>query len=204
MKDPLFNPINIGGLEIKNRIYLPAMHLNMAQEYKVTEQLVEFYAERARGGVGMISVGYATVDELSGSTMNIGAHKDEFIPGLGELADGIKSHGARSAVQLNHAGRYNFSFFTGGKTPVAPSPIPSRMTKETPRELTVEEIEGIVESFAQAARRVQEAGFDAVEVLVEPAISSPNFCLPSPINEPMNTGDPMKTGCVLAARSCSG
>ena len=86
-------------------------------------------------------------------------------PDSSELADGIKAHGARSAVQLNHAGRYNFSFFTGGKKPVAPSPIPSRMTKETPRELTMEEIEEIVESFAQAARRVQEAGFDAVEVL---------------------------------------
>jgi len=165
MKDPLFNPITIGGLEIKNRIYLPAMHMNMAEDYKVTEQLVEFYAERARGGVGMISVGYATVDELSGSTMNIGAHKDEFIPGLKDLADGIKNHGARSAVQLNHAGRYNFSFFTGGKKPVAPSPVPSRMTKETPRELKIEEIKEIVDSFAQAARRVKEAGFDAVEVL---------------------------------------
>ena len=165
MKDPLFNPIRIGGLEVKNRIYLPAMHMNMAKDYKVTERLVDFYAERARGGVGMISVGYATVDDLSGSTMNIGAHKDEFIPGLRDLADHIKRHGARSAVQLNHAGRYNFSFFTGGKMPVAPSPIPSRMTKETPRELTLEEIKEIIESFAQAARRVQEAGFDAVEVL---------------------------------------
>ena len=165
MKDPLFNPIKIGGLEVKNRIYMPAMHMNMAEDYKVTEQLVEFYAERARGGVGMISVGYATVDELSGSTMNIGAHKDEFIPGLQKLADGIKDHGARSAVQLNHAGRYNFSFFTGGKKPVAPSAVPSRMTKETPRELNIEEIGEIVENFAQAARRVQEAGFDAVEVL---------------------------------------
>jgi len=165
MKDPLFNPIKIGGLEIKNRIYLPAMHMNMAEDYMVTEKLVEFYAERARGGVGMISVGYATVDELSGSTMNIGAHKDEFIPGLKQLADSIKENGARSAVQLNHAGRYNFSFFTGGKKPVAPSPVPSRMTKETPRELKIEEIGEIVESFAQAARRVKEAGFDAVEVL---------------------------------------
>jgi 2,4-dienoyl-CoA reductase (NADPH2) len=165
MKDPLFNPITIGGLEIKNRIYLPAMHMNMAEDYMVTEKLVDFYAERARGGVGMISVGYATVDELSGSTMNIGAHKDEFIPGLRQLADGIKENGARSAVQLNHAGRYNFSFFTGGKKPVAPSPVPSRMTKETPRELKIEEIVEIVESFAQAARRVKEAGFDAVEVL---------------------------------------
>jgi 2,4-dienoyl-CoA reductase-like NADH-dependent reductase (Old Yellow Enzyme family)/NADH dehydrogenase FAD-containing subunit len=165
MKDPLFNPIRIGGLEIKNRIYLPAMHLNMAQEYQITEQLVAFYAERARGGVGMISVGYATVDDLSGSTMNIGAHSDEFIPGLKQLADGIKENGARSVVQLNHAGRYNFSFFTGGKTPVAPSAVPSRMTKETPRELKIDEIKTIVESFAQAARRVKEAGFDAVEVL---------------------------------------
>jgi 2,4-dienoyl-CoA reductase (NADPH2) len=165
MKDPLFNPIKIGRLEVKNRIYLPAMHMNMAEDYLVTEKLVEFYAERARGGVGMISVGYATVDELSGSTMNIGAHKDEFIPGLRQLADAINENGARSAVQLNHAGRYNFSFFTGGKKPVAPSPVPSRMTKETPRELKIEEIGEIVESFAQAARRVQEAGFDAVEVL---------------------------------------
>jgi 2,4-dienoyl-CoA reductase (NADPH2) len=165
MKDPLFNPIKIGRLEVKNRIYLPAMHMNMAEDYLVTEKLVEFYAERARGGVGMISVGYATVDELSGSTMNIGAHKDEFIPGLRQLADAINENGARSAVQLNHAGRYNFSFFTGGKKPVAPSPVPSRMTKETPRELKIEEIGEIVESFAQAARRVKEAGFDAVEVL---------------------------------------
>ena len=110
MQDLLFRPITIGGLEIKNRIYLPAMHLNMAADYSVTEQLIDFYAERARGGVGMISVGYATVDELSGSTLNIGAHKDEFISGLTQLANGIKHYGSRCAVQLNHAGRYNFSF----------------------------------------------------------------------------------------------
>ena len=165
MRDPLFEAIFIGNLEIKNRIYLPAMHLNMAADYHVTEQLIDFYRERARGGVGMISVGYATVDELSGSTMNIGAHDDAFIPGLKDLAEGIKQNGARCAVQLNHAGRYNFSFFTGGKTPVAPSAIPSRLTKETPRELTIDEIETTLESFARAARRVQQAGFDAVEVL---------------------------------------
>jgi 2,4-dienoyl-CoA reductase (NADPH2) len=165
MQDPLFDPIRIGNLEVKNRIYLPAMHLNMAEDYEVTDRLVEFYAERARGGAGMISVGYATIDELSGSTLNIGAHKDEFIPGLKQLANGINENGARCAVQLNHAGRYNFSFFTGGKTPVAPSPIASRLTKETPRELTIEEIEEVIENFAQAASRVQQAGYDAVEVL---------------------------------------
>jgi 2,4-dienoyl-CoA reductase (NADPH2) len=165
MNDPIFQPIHIGTLEVKNRIYMPAMHLNMAENYEVTHRLIEFYAERAKGGAGMISVGFATIDELSGFHMNIGAHTDAFIPGLKRLADAIKDNGARSAVQLNHAGRYNFSFLAGGKQPVAPSPIASKLTKETPRELAIEEIRQIVDSFAKAAARVKQAGFDAVEVL---------------------------------------
>ena len=165
MQDPIFNPIFINKLEVKNRIYLPAMHLNMAEDYAITDRLVEFYAERARGGVGMISVGYATVDERSGWPMNIGAHADEYIPGLTKLAAGIKDNGARSVVQINHAGRYNFSFLMGGKKPVAPSPIASRLTKEVPRELEHHEIGEIIDCFAAAAARVKQAGFDAVEVL---------------------------------------
>ena len=165
MKDPLFEPIKINQLELKNRIYLPAMHLGMADNFEVTDQIVEFYAERARGGVAMICVGYATVDDLSGNTTNIGAHSDDFIPGLARLADAIKDNGARSCVQINHAGRYNFSFFLNGKQPVAPSAVASRMTGETPKALEKDEILQIIDNFAQAARRVKKAGFDAVEVL---------------------------------------
>jgi len=165
MNDPLFEPIEINKLNIKNRIYMPAMHLGMAENFQVTDRIIEFYAERARGGAGMICVGYATVDDLSGNTTNIGAHKDEFIDGLSRLADAIKGNGARSCVQINHAGRYNFSFFLDGKQPVAPSAIPSRMTKETPKELNLDEIQQIIDNFAQAAGRVKKAGFDAVEVL---------------------------------------
>ncbi len=165
MKDVLFEPVHIGDLEVKNRIYMPAMHMNMARDYQVTDTLVDFYAERARGGAGLITVGYATVDGLSGNTMNIGAHQDGFVPGLARLAKAIRENGARASVQLNHAGRYNFSFFLDGKEPVAPSAVASRMTRETPRELDVEEIEEIVRAFAQAALRVKTAGYDAVEVL---------------------------------------
>jgi len=165
MKDPIFEPIKIGSLEVANRIYMPAMHMGMAENFEVTDRLVDFYAERARGGPGMICVGYATIDELSGNIQNIGAHKDEFIPGLTRLADAIKEHGVPAAAQLNHAGRYNSSFFLDGKEPVAPSPIASRMTRETPRELGTEEIKEIIDSFAQAALRVKKAGYDAVEVL---------------------------------------
>ena len=165
MTDLLFQPITINRMEVKNRIFMPAMHMNMAGNYAVTDRLVDFYAERARGGAGMITVGYATVDELSGNPGNIGAHKDIYIPGLARLAAAIRDNGARSSVQLNHAGRYNHSMLMGGKQPLAPSAIASRLTRETPRELEIADIEAIIERFAQAAGRVKTAGFDAVEIL---------------------------------------
>ncbi len=165
MSDPLFNPIQINQLSVPNRIYMPAMHLGMANEFEVTDQIVDFYARRARGGPGMICVGYATVDELAGNTQNIGAHDDKFIPGLSRLAAAIKENGSLSAVQINHAGRYNFSFFLNGKQPVAPSAVASRMTKEVPKALEISEIKETIASFAAAAGRVKKAGFDAVEIL---------------------------------------
>ncbi|ACN13319.1 predicted NADH:flavin oxidoreductase/NADH oxidase [Desulforapulum autotrophicum HRM2] len=165
MRDPLLTPIKINHLEIKNRIYMPAMHLGMAEDYQVTDQLVAFYKERAAGGAGMICVGYATVDDRSGSTLNIGAHRDAYLPGLKRLATTIKENGAGSCCQLNHAGRYNFSFFIDGKQPVAPSAIASNLTREMPKTLEINEIKEIVASFAAAAGRVKAAGFDAVEIL---------------------------------------
>jgi 2,4-dienoyl-CoA reductase (NADPH2) len=165
MKDLVFEPIMINQTEIKNRIYLPAMHLGMTENYFITDRLIHFYEERAKGGAGMIAVGFATIDELSGNPLCIGAHTDEYIPGLTRLASAINNNGAISVAQINHAGRYTHSFLLDGKQPVAPSPIASRLTRETPRELPIEEIKQIVESFARAAERVKKAGFDGVEVL---------------------------------------
>lgn len=165
MSDPLFQKIYIGTVELKNRLYMPAMHLNMCKKFVVTEQLIEFYRERAKGGVGLISVGFATVDELSGNPTNIGAHLDAHLPGLSALASAIHAGGAKATVQLNHAGRYNSSLFLGGKKPVAPSPVPCRLTRETPEELSQEKIAETIQRFATAAGRVRDAGFDLVEVL---------------------------------------
>lgn len=165
MLDPLFQTLTIGSLELKNRIIMPAMHLNMSDDYRVSEQLLAFYAERAKGGASLISVGYASIDELSAHQGHIGAHDDAFLPGLRRLAETIQAGGARAAVQLNHAGRYNHSLLTGGRQPVAPSAVASRLTGETPHELSEAEIEELIEAFAAAAGRVAQAGFDAVEVL---------------------------------------
>lgn len=165
MNDPIFAPIRINQLEIKNRICMAATHLGMAKDYKVTDLIVDFYRERARGGAGMITVGFATVDELSGRENGIGAHLDAFIPGLRRLAATIKENGACASIQINHTGRYNTSSALGGKQPAAPSPVKSTLSGETPRELTPEEIQQTIASFAQAALRAKKAGFDAVEVL---------------------------------------
>ena len=163
--DPLFEPILINQMEVANRIVMPAIYMVMCRDYEVTDQLVDFYEERAKGGVGMIVVGFATIDERSGGPIGLGAHDDRFIPGLERLASKIKSCGPRAWVQINHAGRYALSKHIGNQQPVAPSPLPSRLTGETPRELPVEEIGQLVEDFARAARRVQAAGFDGVEIL---------------------------------------
>ncbi len=163
--DPLFQPVTINKLEIKNRIYLPAIHLNMAMDFKVTDQIVNFYSERAKGGPGIIVVGNATVDDVAGNSLTIGAHHDDFMPGLTRLADAIKGGGARSAVQLNHAGRYSYSVLMNAKRPVAPSALPSRLTREIPQVLDIEGIHRIIDAFAQAAERVKRCQFDAVEVL---------------------------------------
>ena len=165
MKDPLFESIRINTLELKNRIYLPAMHLGMCEDFMVNDRLVAFYAERARGGAGMIVVGNATVDDVSGNSQYIGAHLDEHLPGLTKLAAAINDNGAHSAVQLNHAGRYSHSFLMGGKEPVAPSAIASNLTREVPKALDTKGIKSIIASFSDAAFRVQKAGFSAVEVL---------------------------------------
>lgn len=165
MNDPLFWPLSIGDCSIKNRICLPAMHLNMCSDFQVTDDLLAFYQKRAEGGAGLICTGYATVDELSGNGGNIGAHEDRFLPSLEKLAKTIHSGGAKAAVQLNHAGRYNHSSLLGGKKPIAPSAIASRLTGETPREMGPDDITAVQQKFAEAAQRVVDAGFDAVEIL---------------------------------------
>ena len=68
-------------------------------------------------------------------------------------------------VQLNHAGRYSHSFMMNGKMPVAPSAIPSRMTRETPEALDLDGIKQTIVDFAESAERVKKCGYDAVEVL---------------------------------------
>ena len=160
----LLTPIDVGTIRLKNRIVMPAMHLLYTPEGEVTDQLVAFYAERARGGAGLIIVGGCTIDEYSGGSNMIGLDHDRFMPGLKRLAKEVHSSGALIGAQLYHAGRYAHSALIGRQA-IAPSAITSRFTREEPREMTKEDIKKVIDNYAKAAARAKEAGFDVVEIL---------------------------------------
>lgn len=161
----LFQPFRLGRLELRNRIVMPPMVTSYGSEDSlVTEQLKDYYAARARGGVGLVIVEAACVDAPAGKIIKrqLQIDDDRFVPGLTELAQAVKEQGARVAIQLHHAGSEARSSLTGLQ-PAAPSPIP-KPGLEMPRELTTEEVGELVLCFARAARRAQSAGFDGVEI----------------------------------------
>jgi len=168
----LFEPAEIGTMEVKNRIVMPSMGTNLGTpEGYVTEQIKSYYEERAKGGVGLVIVEVTCIDSPTGKTVarQLIVDDDRFIPGLSELAEAIHRHGAKVVLQLHHAGRGARSTITGTQ-PVAPSAIPMphgtavAYEGELPRELTVGEIEDLVGKFAEAAERAKRAGFDGVEI----------------------------------------
>jgi 2,4-dienoyl-CoA reductase-like NADH-dependent reductase (Old Yellow Enzyme family)/thioredoxin reductase len=134
----------------------------------VTDRLIDFFAERAAGGVGLIIV-EATYVSQNGrrSKYNINVFDDRFIPGLARLTSAVKRHGARVALQIAHGGRECRREVTG-EQPVAPSAVSSAFSGygagEQPRILSLAEIEEMVVNFAKAAVRAKEAGFDLVEI----------------------------------------
>ncbi len=169
----LFRPIEIGALEIKNRIVMAPMSLNMTKDGYVTDQMIWFFEERAEGEVGLITIGDGIVASPIGNNVkqSLRIDDDRFIPMLEKLTRAVKRHGSRIALQLSHggrrAGRVSPSTgcldVTGGLIPVAPSSLPHPVPGHVvPRELTREEIREIVFQFGEAARRALEAGFDAL------------------------------------------
>ncbi|MGB9714645.1 MAG: FAD-dependent oxidoreductase [Candidatus Bathyarchaeales archaeon] len=163
--DKLFEPFQISVMKLKNRIVMPPMGTNFSNEDgTVTQRLINYHVERAKGGIGLIIVEGAYVEPRGkGSIRQLGVDNDNKIPGLRKLAAAVKENGAKVALQLFHGGRQSHSSIIGTQ-PVSASEVPCRLTGETPRALTIPEIEELVEIFAEAARRVKEAGFDAVEI----------------------------------------
>ena len=162
----LFEPIALGTMEVKNRIVMPALGLGLADDSKVTERFKAFYAERARGGVGLIVVGLAPSLSIGNFVPEgtIGIYKDEFIPGLRDFVELIHRCGAKVAVQISAL--HLLEKADGSIELVGPSNISveKHANAQKPRPLTIDEIKRVIASYGEGARRAKEAGFDAVEL----------------------------------------
>ena len=161
----LFEPVRIGTMRIKNRIAMPAMDTNLAtREGFVTARLVDYYAQRAKGGAGLIIVECTSVDYPRGKVTvgQLSIDDDQYLEGLSHLAEAIKSGGARAAIQLEHGGGVTHSSISG-EQPAGPSQAISPLG-EPVREFSVSEIAELVKLHAKAAVRAKKAGFDGIEI----------------------------------------
>ena len=147
---------------MKNRIIMPPMIERLATHGAPNDAVKDFYAARARGGLALIVLTPGIVDMSMASPIQHGIYDDRFIPGFKQFTDLIHSCGARMGIQLMHLGRQGGEI--KGYEAVAASPIPLTPKDAVPRELTTGEVEGLVEKFAEAARRARDAGFDMVEL----------------------------------------
>jgi len=162
----LFSPIKIGQMELRNRLVVPAMGTNQCNpDGTIRQGFIDYWAARAKGGWGLCMVEVTAVDPLGKASMQVPVlYDDKFIPGFKALIDEVHKHGAKIGIQLHHAGRETVSAYIGGEQVVAPSPIPCPVCRETPRELTTEEVYELIEKFGDAALRARKAGADCVEL----------------------------------------
>jgi NADPH2 dehydrogenase len=159
----LFSPIKIKDMELKNRIVLPPMCMYSTDNNgKANTWHFMHYATRAIGGAGLIIV-EATGVEGAGriSSKDLGIWEDSQIEGLCTIVQEVKKYGSKVGIQLNHAGR---KCEAEGEKIVAPSAIAFDEKSNIPREMTKEDINGVINNFKQAAIRVLKAGFDVIEI----------------------------------------
>ncbi len=146
----------------------------------VTDKLIAYYRERAKGGVGLIFVeGTYFTPEGRGYVRQIGVASHEHVAGLKRLTDAVHGvkNGTKIFLQIHHAGGRASSKVTGIQ-PVAPSAVPPYAGAETPQALTREEIAGLIEAHVEAAARAREAGFDGVDIHCAHGYLVPSFFSP--------------------------
>ena len=173
--EKLFTPIQINGVELKNRIVMSPMHDGLGLTGgDVNQQVIEYFAARAKGGVGLIINGFTVVcpDELCGTA---GAGQSHLTTldnrnSFQLLAERVHEYDCKLFIQLHHPGRsvYAPQFLNGGRQPVSSTAMPASLKGDShaapARELTVPEIKQIVKCYAIAAQGAYTAGCDGVEV----------------------------------------
>ena len=164
--EKLFEPGRIGGLVIRNRAVMSPMGTDLADIHgNATPRLIAYYAERAKGGIGLIINEYTGVDDVDSipTQHNLRMAQDYNVQEAEELTRSVHAYGAKIFAQLHHGGATSKSAFTGRQN-LSPSGIPMAPGGEVPREMTLEDIKRVQEKFIAAAVRCKKAGYDGVEL----------------------------------------
>ncbi|MEV8585644.1 NADPH-dependent 2,4-dienoyl-CoA reductase [Streptomyces sp. NPDC051180] len=157
----LLSPLDLGFTTLPNRVIMGSMHVGLEETEHGFERMAAFYAERARGGAGLIVTGGIAPNE-AGRPWDGGAKltTDEEVAEHRLITDAVHAEGGRIAMQILHFGRY--AYHPGL---VGPSAIKAPISPFVPNELTDAEVEQTVEDYARCAELAKEAGYDGVEVM---------------------------------------
>ncbi len=160
----LFTPGKFSALVLANRLVRSATAERMADDAgRPRPELARLYCDLARGGVGLIITGHMYVHPLGKCHPEMtGIYDDALIPGLANLVEAVHREGGKIAVQINHGGMQCSRETVAGT--MAPSATDAPFLPQPAREMTPDEIESAIDAYAQAARRAQIAGFDAVQL----------------------------------------
>ncbi|MER7765491.1 NADPH-dependent 2,4-dienoyl-CoA reductase [Kitasatospora sp. NPDC096140] len=157
----LLSPLDLGFTTLPNRVIMGSMHVGLEEAPDGYQRMAAFYAERARGGVGLIVTGGIAPNE-AGRPWEGGAMltTEEEADKHREVTDAVHAAGGKIALQILHFGRYAYH-----RDLVAPSAIQAPISPFVPNELTAEQVEQTVEDFARCAELARRAGYDGVEIM---------------------------------------
>ena len=159
--ETLLSPLKIGNITLKNRVMMGSMHTGLEEHPDGSSRLAAFYAERARGGVGLIVTG-GFAPNAAGRVFEEGAElvSEDQLDFHRHFVKAVHENGGKIALQILHTGRYGLL-----ENCVAPSPITAPINFYRPKELTNEEIVKTIEDFVRCAKLAKIAGYDGVEIM---------------------------------------
>ena len=164
--DPLLQPLQLGSLELPNRVVMTTVKLGYStQQSTVNERHIAFYVRRAQGKVGLIT-SESMYFQLDGREIpgQLGIHHDDMIKGLYRLTSAVHAAGGLMMAHINHAGRAANPKLVPVARLISASDIYCPANQVTPRAMTRVDIDEVLAAFAAAAHRAREAGFDALEI----------------------------------------
>ena len=160
---PIFTPVTFGPVTLRNRVIRSAAFENMAYGNSHSQDLYDYHVAVARGGVGMTTLAYASVNRSGLSFDGQLWMREEIVPGLKRITDAVHEAGAKCSIQLGHCGNMTHRA-TCGCMPVGASSGFNLYSPTFVRKMQVKEIDGLVEDFGHAVGLARKAGFDCVEI----------------------------------------